>query len=182
MPSGTIGPQMSVIGEAVRLVPANHTASFQISAIGFRRSDLRATVMSKLYSAAYKMSNFFCVRYQWPGGRRKWPFCNYFLVADFQGPSKRNLPTSIFSEGSNGVFRIEFIPAEVGSHLIDVSVAGDKLIGGPLVAKVYNTSYIHVTDVKNGVVGQSCQFKGTSTYGYYKILRIICALLLLLFF
>lgn len=77
------------------------------------------------------------------------------------GPSKRNLPTSIFSEGSNGVFRIEFIPTEVGSHLIDVSVAGDKLIGGPLVAKVYNTSYIHVTDVKNGVVGQPCQFKGT---------------------
>ncbi|XP_065214935.1 filamin-A isoform X4 [Planococcus citri] len=120
MPSGTVGPKMSVIGEAVRLVPANHSASFQISAIGFRRSDLRATVMS---------------------------------------PSKRNLPTSIFSEGSNGVFRIEFIPTEVGSHLIDVSVAGDKLIGGPLVAKVYNTSYIHVTDVKNGVVGQPCQFK-----------------------
>ncbi|KAL6958086.1 hypothetical protein U1Q18_051817 [Sarracenia purpurea var. burkii] len=47
MPSGTVGPKMSVIGEAVRLVPANHTASFQISAIGFRRSDLRATVMSK---------------------------------------------------------------------------------------------------------------------------------------
>lgn len=58
------------------------------------------------------------------------------------------------------MFRIEFVPTEVGSHLIDVSVVGDKLAGGPLVAKVYNSAYIHVTDVKNGIVGQPCQFKG----------------------
>jgi len=76
------------------------------------------------------------------------------------GPSKRSLPATVYTEGSSGVFRIEFVPNEVGSHLVDVSVAGDKLPGGPLVAKVYNSTYIHVTDVKNGIVGQPCQFKG----------------------
>lgn len=76
------------------------------------------------------------------------------------GPSKRNIPTTVLAEGNSGVFRIEFVPTEVGSHLLDISVAGDKLVGGPLVAKVYNSTYIHVTDVKNGIVGQPCQFKG----------------------
>ncbi len=46
MTSGTVGPKMSVIGETVRLVPANHVAAFQISAIGFKRNDIRASVTS----------------------------------------------------------------------------------------------------------------------------------------
>ncbi len=84
----------------------------------------------------------------------------------FAGPSKLNVPTTVLAEGNSGVFRIEFVPTEVGSHLVDVSIAGDKLVGGPLVAKVYNSGYIHVTDVKNGIVGQPCQFKGL--YLWYK--------------
>ena len=48
MTSGSIGPKISVIGETVRLVPANHVAQFQISAIGFKRNDIRVLVLSKL--------------------------------------------------------------------------------------------------------------------------------------
>lgn len=57
-------------------------------------------------------------------------------------------------------FRLEFTPTEVGSHVVEVSIGGTKLVGGPLLAKVYNSSQIRVTDVANGVVGQPCQFKG----------------------
>lgn len=49
--SGGLGggsPKMSVIGEAVRLVPVDQVASFQISALGFLREDIRANVISKL--------------------------------------------------------------------------------------------------------------------------------------
>ena len=47
MTSGSIGPKVSVIGETVGLVPANHVATFQISAIGFKRNDIRVLVLSK---------------------------------------------------------------------------------------------------------------------------------------
>lgn len=46
MTSGTVGPKMSVIGEKVRLVPANQVAEFQILAVGFKRNDIRACVLS----------------------------------------------------------------------------------------------------------------------------------------
>lgn len=47
MTSGTIGPKMSVIGDKVQLVPADHVATFQIQAVGFKRNDIRASVLSK---------------------------------------------------------------------------------------------------------------------------------------
>jgi len=49
---------------------------------------------------------------------------------------------------------------EVGTHLVDVSVAGHKLGTGTLLAKGYNSALIRVTDVSDAVVGQPCQFRG----------------------
>lgn len=46
------------------------------------------------------------------------------------------------------------------SMYFQVSIAEDKLAAGPLVAKVYDSSLIKVTDVGNAVVGQQCQFRG----------------------
>lgn len=66
-------------------------------------------------------------------------------------------------EEKAGEFRVEFTPTEVGSHLVEVSVAGQKLPAGPLVGKVYNSALIRVTDVGSGVVGQPCQFRGNRT-------------------
>nr|CAD7464311.1 unnamed protein product [Timema tahoe] len=73
-------------------------------------------------------------------------------------PSKRPV-TARLLEDKPGEFRVEFTPTEVGSHLVEVSVAGQKLPAGPLVAKVYNSALIRVTDVASGVVGQPCQFR-----------------------
>lgn len=56
--------------------------------------------------------------------------------------------------------RIEFVPKEVGTHIIEASIGGTKLVGGPLIAKVYDAGLIQVTDVNGGVVGQPCQFRG----------------------
>lgn len=44
--SGIIGPKISVIGDTIRLVPANQVAVFQIHAIGFKRNDVHASVSS----------------------------------------------------------------------------------------------------------------------------------------
>lgn len=45
-------------------------------------------------------------------------------------------------------------------QIIEASIGGAKLAGGPLIAKVYDSSLIQVTDVNGGVVGQPCQFRG----------------------
>ncbi|XP_071858708.1 filamin-type immunoglobulin domains fbug isoform X2 [Bombus fervidus] len=75
-------------------------------------------------------------------------------------PSKRHVPAKIDEEsGRPGEFRVEFTPIEVGSHLVEVTIAGQKLPAGPLVAKVYNSSLIQVTDVPSAVVGHACQFR-----------------------
>ncbi|CAB3237329.1 unnamed protein product [Arctia plantaginis] len=75
-------------------------------------------------------------------------------------PSRRPVTARVLDVAERpGVYRIEFTPEEVGTHLIDVSIGEDKLAAGPLVAKVYDASLIKVTDVGNAVVEQKCQFK-----------------------
>jgi len=64
----------------------------------------------------------------------------------------------LLEEGS-GQFVLEFTPSDVGSHLVEINVAGRRLSA---VAKVYNSSLIRVLDVTPGVVGQTVQFKGSS--------------------
>ena len=59
-----------------------------------------------------------------------------------------------------GVYEgVRFVPSEVGTHIIEASIGGTTLVGGPLIAKVYDSSLIQVTDVNGGVVGQPCQFR-----------------------
>lgn len=75
-------------------------------------------------------------------------------------PSKR-LISARFVDGPNSqVHRVEFNPSEVGTYLIDIGVDGQKIQGSPFVAKAYDSSLIRVSDVKNGHVGQPCQFRG----------------------
>lgn len=62
--SGGLGgggtPKMSVIGEAVRLVPVDQITSFQISALGFLREDVHAHVISK---CDYSMFSLKSIKY-----------------------------------------------------------------------------------------------------------------------
>ncbi|XP_014219845.1 filamin-A isoform X2 [Copidosoma floridanum] len=75
-------------------------------------------------------------------------------------PSKRQIGARIDEEPNRkGEFRVTFTPQEVGSHFIEVSIAGQKLPAGPLVAKVYNSGLIQVTEVPSAVVGHACQFR-----------------------
>ena len=72
------------------------------------------------------------------------------------GPTRKALSYRLLEEGS-GVFVLEFTPSEVGTHLVEVIVAGRRL---SVVAKVYNSSLIKVLDVAPSVIGQTSQFKG----------------------
>lgn len=81
-------------------------------------------------------------------------------VASVLSPNKNKVNARITHEAANGAMRIEFVPTEVGTHVIEASIGQTKLVGGPLIAKVYDASLIQVTDVNGGVVGQPCQFRG----------------------
>lgn len=81
-------------------------------------------------------------------------------MATVQTPSKTRLNARVTHEAANGALRIEFVPTEVGTHVVEASIDGVKMMGGPLVAKVYDTGLIQVTEVNGGVVGQPCQFRG----------------------
>lgn len=65
---------------------------------------------------------------------------------------------------ASGVQSVEFVPTEVGTHIVEVTVNGEKLPSGPLVAKVYDAGLIQVADVSGGVVGQPVQFRGTYSF------------------
>lgn len=82
------------------------------------------------------------------------------LAVHVIAPSKRAVQARVLPGNRTGVQSVEFVPLEVGTHVIEVAVNGDKLPTGPLLAKVYDAGLIQVADVSGGVVGQPVQFRG----------------------
>lgn len=75
-------------------------------------------------------------------------------------PSKRIVQARVLPGNRSGIQQVEFVPTEVGTHVIEVAINGEKLSSGPLIAKVYDAGLIQVADVSGGVVGQAVQFRG----------------------
>lgn len=82
------------------------------------------------------------------------------LLVHVVSPTKRAVHARVLPGNRTGVQSVEFVPTEVGTHIVEVSVNGEKLPSGPLVAKVYDAGLIQVADVSGGVVGQAVQFRG----------------------
>jgi filamin len=82
------------------------------------------------------------------------------LMVHVIAPSKRSVQARVLPGSRTGVQSVEFVPTEVGTHIIEVTVNGEKLPSGPLIAKVYDAGLIQVADVSGGVVGQPVQFRG----------------------
>lgn len=82
------------------------------------------------------------------------------LTVHVIAPSKRSVPARVLPGNRTGVQSVEFVPTEVGTHVVEVTVNGEKLPSGPLIAKVYDAGLIQVADVSGGVVGQPVQFRG----------------------
>lgn len=47
MSGGSYSPKLSVLGDAIKLIPVDSLAIFQISAIGFHREDVQVNVLSE---------------------------------------------------------------------------------------------------------------------------------------
>ena len=90
----------------------------------------------------------------------------YFSLIRFSpysttGPEKRpRIPSKVVDEGGSR-FRIEFTTVEVGSYVVDVTVAGGLTVpSSPLIAKAYDAGLIKVTDIQDGLVGELSTFRG----------------------
>ncbi|XP_076270429.1 filamin-type immunoglobulin domains fbug isoform X3 [Rhynchophorus ferrugineus] len=81
------------------------------------------------------------------------------LMVHVIAPSKRTVPARVLPGNRTGVQSVEFVPTEVGTHIVEVTINGEKLPSGPLIAKVYDSGLIQVADVSGGVVGQPVQFR-----------------------
>lgn len=79
-------------------------------------------------------------------------------------PSKRIVQARVLPGNRSGIQQVEFVPSEVGTHVVEVAINGEKLSSGPLIAKVYDAGLIQVADVSGGVVGQPVQFRGTNIF------------------
>lgn len=94
-------------------------------------------------------------------------------------PSKRIVVARVLPGNRSGIQQVEFVPSEVGTHIVDVTINGEKLSSGPLIAKVYDTRLIQVADVSGGVVGQPVQFRGITQQQIiifmYTYLQPMCA-------
>ena len=77
-----------------------------------------------------------------------------------------------------GLWRIEFVPREVGNHFVDVMYDGVALNGSPFTSKAYDVSAIQVGQVSNAGVGRLTEF--TSKYRKC-VLKIITTTKLIIF-
>lgn len=82
------------------------------------------------------------------------------LTVHVISPSKRVVQARVLPGNRSGIQQVEFVPSEVGTHVVEVAINGEKLSSGPLIAKVYDAGLIQVADVSGGVVGQPVQFRG----------------------
>lgn len=73
------------------------------------------------------------------------------------GPARRNVPTKV--SPITGGFSVEFEPADVGDHSVEVRLPQSGHVeGSPFLLKAYSAEKVIVTDIRPGVVGKSVSF------------------------
>lgn len=90
------------------------------------------------------------------------------FIVDTQGSSSGSVKVEItgpsggevFCNVSNGVNgqNVEYVPKEVGDHIISIKYRDTEIEGSPFTAKAYDTSAIVVTPLQDGMVGSPVDF------------------------
>lgn len=66
-------------------------------------------------------------------------------------PKGAQIPATLTKVG-NGVFRSEYLPKQVGDHMVDISFHGSSIPGSPFTCQVYDASQIIVTGIPETTV------------------------------
>ena len=76
----------------------------------------------------------------------------------FPGPTE-DIPVKVTGNVKNG-FTAEFVPIEVGIHMILVEYNGVAVGGTPYYSKAYNSESVGVSDIPKSAAGKTVTFAG----------------------
>ncbi|CAL1298214.1 unnamed protein product, partial [Larinioides sclopetarius] len=72
-------------------------------------------------------------------------------------PSGGKIPVKLFADAKSG-FIGEFLPKEVGPHLLFIEYGGRKDISSPYTIKVYDALQVKISRITDGILGKTYQF------------------------
>lgn len=84
----------------------------------------------------------------------------------FLGPTE-DIPVKVTGNVKNG-FTAEFVPIEVGIHMILVEYNGVAVGGTPYYSKAYDSESVGVSDIPKSAAGKTVTFAGKSPQYYIK--------------
>ena len=82
------------------------------------------------------------------------------------GPTE-DIPVKVTGNVKNG-FNAEFLPVEVGIHMILVEYNGVAVGGTPFYCKVYDSESVAVSEIPRSSLGKTVTFAGLSQGGVSK--------------
>jgi hypothetical protein len=78
-------------------------------------------------------------------------------------PSKKPLPMNIERVRDENAYMCPFVPKDVGSHKIHVSLDGATVLGSPFTCRVYDPERIAVSPITDTAFPQTMSFTGRPT-------------------
>ncbi|OQV23311.1 Filamin-B [Hypsibius exemplaris] len=75
-----------------------------------------------------------------------------------RAPSGKTVPVNVTGSAQTK-FRAEYIPVEIGPHIITVLYAETPISGSPFTCNVYDATRIRVSDIPHGIVGRPVKFQ-----------------------
>ncbi|GIY41276.1 filamin-A [Caerostris darwini] len=79
------------------------------------------------------------------------------LKVTVTSPSGGKIPVKLFADAKSG-FIGEFLPKEVGPHLLFIEYGGRKDISSPYTIKVYDALQVKISRINDGILGKTYQF------------------------
>ena len=74
-------------------------------------------------------------------------------------PSGAIVPSRISGSAHTG-FQVDYVPTEVGTHMIHVEYADSDIQGSPFSVEVYDASRVKVGNIPDGTVNQPIRIEG----------------------
>lgn len=78
-----------------------------------------------------------------------------FIFNSYLAPDGRRLSSEIRDAG-NGSYSVEFMPEQVGDHIINIDHSGSPIHGSPFTVKTFNPDLIDVDIRSQRVRGEPC--------------------------
>ncbi|RWS29658.1 Filamin-B-like protein [Leptotrombidium deliense] len=73
------------------------------------------------------------------------------------GPTHKTVSPNISGDATNG-YKVNFVPVDVGDHVIDLKLGSESVFDCPFLVKVYDSKKVKVSDITSAVIGKAVYF------------------------